>query len=123
MQRAVKYCRWLARWWEEQAVLRTDVSPALREGLVAYARKQAAAETKLGEKWEAKFKPVRIRAEQFLRTTYLSDIDKLAGAENQEAVMGAPTTAFDESSGQALDELVELSLEDPEDSFMEDEFE
>jgi hypothetical protein len=37
----IQYFDWKASWWVQQADLRTEVSPALKRGLHAYASKQA----------------------------------------------------------------------------------
>ena len=41
MRRVIHFLDWRARWWQERAELRPDVDPALRNGLCAYAAKQA----------------------------------------------------------------------------------
>lgn len=42
MRRVIWYFDWKHLWWLEQCDRRTEVSPDLRQGLVAYAKKQAA---------------------------------------------------------------------------------
>jgi len=42
MRRVLWFLRWKISWWKEQGSLRQDVLPDIREGLVAYAEKQAA---------------------------------------------------------------------------------
>jgi hypothetical protein len=41
MRRVIHFLDWRAKWWQERADLRPDVDPALRNGLHAYAAKQA----------------------------------------------------------------------------------
>ncbi|KAF7796181.1 hypothetical protein EIP86_007355 [Pleurotus ostreatoroseus] len=129
MRRSVHYCRWLAEWWEEQASRRTGVSGVLAEGLTAFARKQAAAERALAQRWETKFMPVRQRAEEFLKTTHLAGALAL---KELSCNTSAPIEPIDvEMNSQAgpegitslpLEELVQLALEDPTDDLDYDEF-
>lgn len=41
MRRVVTYLHWKASWWDEQASARTKVREDLKDGLQAYAAKQA----------------------------------------------------------------------------------
>jgi len=62
MRRSLQFCAWKAKWWEEQAVRRTDVPPHLSEGLVAYAAENAAAERRRLATWSNHWAAVRERA-------------------------------------------------------------
>ncbi|KAG1812298.1 hypothetical protein EV424DRAFT_108360 [Suillus variegatus] len=42
MRRVAEFLFWYAAWWEEQAVRRTGLTAAEREGMQGYARHQAA---------------------------------------------------------------------------------
>lgn len=118
------YSRWLADWWEEQAEVRQEVTPELREGLSAYAKKQATAERTLAQRWETKHRPVRARAEEFLSTTFLSsalELKKLEGSA--EAASGAQEESNSGDTTLPLDlDFLELTLEDPTDDFEPDEY-
>ncbi len=120
----MSYSRWLADWWEEQAEARQQVTPELREGLIAYAKKQATAERTLAQRWETKHRPVRARAEEFLSTTYLAsalDLKKLEGSA--ELVLGAQEGSSSSDPTSPLDlDFLELTLEDPTDDFEPDEY-
>lgn len=139
MDRAVQYCFWLSGWWKEQATRRLDNSPALREGLIAYATKQAAAEHALGTAWAVKFQSARQLAEEFLAGTHLKDILKLRDSavssgpqipvSNREPVAVAePLQAADrrpepepERRPEVADDLIEISLEDPAEPYLFDD--
>ena len=41
IRRSIEYFEWHAKWWEDRATMRTEVSGELREGLAAYAARQA----------------------------------------------------------------------------------
>ena len=41
IRRTIEYYEWKATWWEERAAVRSPLDPALREGLSAYAARQA----------------------------------------------------------------------------------
>ncbi|KAJ7173843.1 hypothetical protein C8R46DRAFT_1215753 [Mycena filopes] len=62
MRRALAFCAWKAKWWDEREALRHNISPELAEGIRAYAREQAARERKWGADWETKWAAVRARA-------------------------------------------------------------
>lgn len=62
MRRILEFCHWKARWWDQQADRRSNVSPPLQEGLRAYAAEQAAMERMLARSWESKWRAVRERA-------------------------------------------------------------
>ena len=76
------------------------------EGLHAYAQAQAAAETRLAQQWETKWAPIRLRAEEFLKTTHLSAVCSL-----YPPTVVSNATDVDESS--MILSQVEVSLEDP----------
>ena len=52
MRRTIAYHRRKAQWWRERANLRLDTSPALREGLSAYANRQASIRNALADRAE-----------------------------------------------------------------------
>ncbi|KAF7790585.1 hypothetical protein EIP86_001541 [Pleurotus ostreatoroseus] len=124
MRRAVCYCRWLAAWWERQSENRTTVTPELREGLAAYAKKQATSERLLAQRWDAKFAPVRQRAEEFLKNTHLASALKLkelpCSLDVQSEVQN--TFVIDEASPILVSSLLELSLDDPAEDMELDEY-
>ncbi|KAJ7866049.1 hypothetical protein B0H14DRAFT_3084255 [Mycena olivaceomarginata] len=62
MRRTVAFCVWKSQWWKEQLDLRLDVSPALAEGLRAYALEQAEREREWAAQWTDKWGAVRSRA-------------------------------------------------------------
>jgi hypothetical protein len=66
MRRALVFCSWKVKWWEQQAHRRMTVLPHLREGLVAYATENAAAERSRLMSWSSTWAPVRQRAAQVL---------------------------------------------------------
>lgn len=129
MQRAVKYCHWLAAWWREQAGRRADTSPTLKEGLVAYAMKQAASEDALGTAWAAKFQPVRQRAEEFLVDTHLRGILQLgdlalSNALDSVSAVPPPVPEHEPHPEEPVTlerDLVEISLEDPAETYLFDD--
>ncbi|GJF00552.1 CxC2 domain-containing protein [Phanerochaete sordida] len=56
MRRTVVYHSWKAEWWAKRASLRPDASAALREGLAAYAHRQAAIRRGLSAQADALWK-------------------------------------------------------------------
>ncbi|KAF7798546.1 hypothetical protein EIP86_009768 [Pleurotus ostreatoroseus] len=124
MRRAVSYCQWLAVWWEKQSKNREDVTPELREGLVAYARKQATDERALAQRWSVKFAPVRERAEEFLKGTHLASTLAMKGSSCSFPVDPQPQDASSVNNGSPtlLPDFLELSLEDPAEDFEPDEY-
>lgn len=78
MRRALEFCSWKVKWWEQQAHRRTTVPPHLREGLVAYATQNAAAECRRLMSWSNSWAQVRQHAAQVLEN-YLKDREDLAG--------------------------------------------
>ena len=47
MRRLVEFLNWKARWWTERQTLRTVRDPALKEGILSYAIKQACIQCEL----------------------------------------------------------------------------
>lgn len=78
MRRALDFCSWKVKWWEQQAYRRTTVPPHLRDGLVAYASENAAAERRRLLSWSNAWVAVRQRAAQVLET-HLKDREDAAG--------------------------------------------
>jgi hypothetical protein len=66
MRRALDFCSWKVKWWEQQAHRRMTVPPHLREGLAAYATENAAAERRRLISWLNAWAAVRQRAAQVL---------------------------------------------------------
>ena len=60
MRRTLAYCEWKTMWWKDQIGRRASVTPALADGLSAYALKQAAVWDGLGlsfaSKWATLFR-------------------------------------------------------------------
>lgn len=78
MRRALQFCSWKVKWWEQQAHRRMTVPPHLREGLVAYATRNAAVERRRLMSWSNAWAPVRQRAAQVLEN-HLKDREDSAG--------------------------------------------
>jgi hypothetical protein len=78
MRRALEFCSWKVKWWEQQAHRRTTVLSYLREGLVAYATQNAATERRRLMAWSDAWAPVRQRAAQVLES-HLKDREDSAG--------------------------------------------
>ncbi|KAJ7833212.1 hypothetical protein B0H14DRAFT_3087705 [Mycena olivaceomarginata] len=55
MRRVLEFCRWKAKWWDNQRAARTGVPGPLAEGLWAYATEQAAREREWAAQWEGKW--------------------------------------------------------------------
>lgn len=68
MRRALDFCSWKVKWWEQQFHRRTAVPPHLQEGLLAYATENAAMERRRFMSWSNAWTPVRQRAEQVLES-------------------------------------------------------
>jgi hypothetical protein len=77
MRRALTFCSWKVKWWEQQAHRRTAVSPHLQEGILAYATENAAMERRRFMLWSDAWAPVRQRAAQVLES-YLKDREDIA---------------------------------------------
>ncbi|KAF4564900.1 hypothetical protein EYR36_002843 [Pleurotus pulmonarius] len=73
MHRAIAYCRWKAEYWDNAATARTLESFELREGVHAYARRQADFERRRALQWEGKWQSIRERA-SFVLTSQLSQM-------------------------------------------------
>uniref|UniRef100_A0A0W0G011 Uncharacterized protein n=1 Tax=Moniliophthora roreri TaxID=221103 RepID=A0A0W0G011_MONRR len=58
MRRAIAFCDWRTRWWKDQAAARVDVTPALAEGLHAYAREQVDIEREQATAWHITWHPL-----------------------------------------------------------------
>lgn len=56
MRRVSEYLRWKANWWLTLEC-RTDVSAELRQGWMAYARRQAATLTTMRARFAAEWRP------------------------------------------------------------------
>jgi hypothetical protein len=78
MRRALAFCSWKVKWWEQQAHHRTTALPYLREDLVAYATENAAAERCRLMSWSNTWAPVRQRASQVLEN-HLKDREDAVG--------------------------------------------
>ncbi|KAL0566883.1 hypothetical protein V5O48_015119 [Marasmius crinis-equi] len=66
MRRAIEYCYYLSRWWEQQIGRRTDLPVFLEEGLTAYAREHAHVERECGLAWSSTWSQVRIHSRKVL---------------------------------------------------------
>lgn len=66
MDHSVRYCRWKALWWRTQVARRPDLTPALAEGLKAYALEHAAHEDDLAARWLTAWEPIMNAADQLL---------------------------------------------------------
>ncbi|KAG6836043.1 hypothetical protein H0H93_012007 [Arthromyces matolae] len=66
MRRVLEYTKWKSVWWEQKGLQRNVESPSLREGLLAYAARQAEVEEGRRIAWSAKWQPVRNRAQEAL---------------------------------------------------------
>ena len=67
MRRVIEFCRWRAKWWDEQATVRMNsVDTQLLEGLTSYAAEQACVERQRAAHLEGKWAPVRSRAKAAL---------------------------------------------------------
>ncbi|KAF4568041.1 hypothetical protein EYR36_010049 [Pleurotus pulmonarius] len=66
MRRAIAYCRWKANYWANaetpRETLTTQEDFVLREGVRAYARRQAEYERRRALQWEDKWRAIRERA-------------------------------------------------------------
>ncbi len=104
MRRSIEYCDWQAQWWSAQSELRTDVSPQLKEGLIAYALSHVDFERSLAERLRRKWARVQTRALEFLETTHLNGITKLYSTSSALA-----EETLDDNTG---DFTVELDVDD-----------
>ena len=77
MCRALDFCSWKVKWWEQQAHRRMAV-PHLRKGLVAYATENAAAERCRLMSWSNAWAAVHQCAAQVLEN-HLKDCEDVAG--------------------------------------------
>ena len=116
MRRTLVYFTWKARWWREQAGRCTTDSPALREGLTAYAEKQASILEGLAQKFTRRWLPA-LKANGMTpvwERQFLSDSNKaLASAESSvdDADDESPDGPWEddgEDSDTFSDELVDL---------------
>ncbi|KIM81092.1 hypothetical protein PILCRDRAFT_9123 [Piloderma croceum F 1598] len=57
MRHVIHFLDWHAKWWQERADLRPDVDPALRNGLRAYAAKQADMQQGLAQSFAKTWYP------------------------------------------------------------------
>jgi hypothetical protein len=78
MRRALEFCSWKVKWWEQQAHRRSTVHPHIQEGLIAYATENAAAERRRLMSWSNAWAAVRQRAAQVLEK-HLKNQEDAAG--------------------------------------------
>ena len=78
MRRAVAFCRYRSNWWTQRAEMRDNVPAVLHEGLRAYALANADAETRLGDRWAARWRPLQDEAQDFMQQYPLYGGDGLA---------------------------------------------
>ncbi|EEB99230.1 hypothetical protein MPER_01130, partial [Moniliophthora perniciosa FA553] len=64
MRRSIEFCQWRSKWWLTQVGRRNNISPWVREGIMAYAIKQAAMERRRAELWAQRWNAVRSRARE-----------------------------------------------------------
>ena len=112
MRRAIVTTRWIAQQWQERAAQRTESLPTIREGLIAYALSQAAAERATARAWYTKCAAIRERAAEFLKTTHLGDIPMLC--PDDENFSGTPVSSGPESAmSESTSAAQPLRLDDP----------
>ena len=83
MRRTLAYCEWKMTWWKSQATQRADVTPAVADGLTAYAMKQAAVWDGLGLAFARKWAPL-LRDHNFLHewpTRFAHPVATSSGSE------------------------------------------
>ena len=56
MQRVKQFLSWQADWWDEKACRHDDLEPAQKEGVVAYARRQAAMRREMRARFEVQWR-------------------------------------------------------------------
>ena len=83
MRRAVAFCHARSQWWYQQATTVIDGPQELQEGRRAYAFAHADAETLLGDRWAARWRPLREEAEEFMQRFPLYVDDGLAALYGQ----------------------------------------
>lgn len=60
MRRVLKYFEWKAAWWRSERDRRPQASTAIRDGLAAYAEKQAVTVHKLAKSFAAQWYPTLV---------------------------------------------------------------
>ena len=58
MRRVLCYFAWKQKWWEEQWGKRSEVRPDIKEGVEAYAAKQASILGNLGRRFVGEWYPI-----------------------------------------------------------------
>lgn len=61
MRRVLCFIQWKRKWWLENAELRNEVRLDVKEGLLAYASKQAAILTQMGRRFADEWYPILLR--------------------------------------------------------------
>jgi hypothetical protein len=61
MRRVIQYFDWKANWWVSQADCRTEASLGLKQGLHAYAYKQAIMYRRMAVAYALRWHPIFIR--------------------------------------------------------------
>lgn len=77
MRRSIQFCAWKAKWWEDQACRRTDISAPLAEGITAYAAAHASAERRRLIVWSHKWAAIRQRASVVLEGHLMNKEDQV----------------------------------------------
>ncbi|KAG5222594.1 CxC2 domain-containing protein [Salix suchowensis] len=62
MRRAIAFCKWKAEYWDNAATTRCPDDIDLREGIRAYAYRQAANERRRASQWKDKWQAIREHA-------------------------------------------------------------
>ena len=119
MRRAVVFCRNRSQWWHRQAQLQdVNDSPEVIEGKRAYALAHANAETRLADRWEDRWMPLRAAAEEFMQNNPMLEVVNVANVDQQVDDPGAENAA-EENAGAADVPVVEIELEE-EDEYADD---
>lgn len=101
MRRVLAYLKWQASWWEGQATRRSDnVTPAVLDGLSAYAAKQASILRHLRRRFACMWRPRLLS--YGLDAGWLSDAD-LVGANITDRNAEAPAEDDNEESLSTID--------------------
>lgn len=104
MRRALEFLKWRASWWDNRQVVRSDMAAELREGIRAYASRQASMQRALA----AFFK-------HLWKTPLAHVSDLLKGLETTEHSIDEPDNECDDDVSDA-EEIEEPGVDDPIDN-------
>ena len=107
MRRLVEFLNWKARWWTERQTLRAVKSPALQEGILSYAIKQARIQREICGLAQGLFKTP---LEQ------MATLDSV-GSDNGEEEEGDVTGDIGDDEDSGNEELEGCDDEDDEDDY------